>query len=186
MSPLPESILLEPGEEAARLWEGAQSAHARAGESLADLCAAIDLGIRAVEIRAVVRLQQARDQFPATIGAQLATPDPAIDPKRDATETPKVLSFVDLLDLMSGEDLGCVSLRLHTGWEDRRFSCKRSRVVAREQTGLSLDADEREQLLRLAAYHNRIFRLPPPVLVTPGEVMGAYPALVALYDKLSA
>ena len=58
--------------------------------------------------------------------------------------------------------------------------------VAREQTGLSLDADEREQLLRLAAYHNRIFRLPPPVLVTPGEVMGAYPALVALYDKLSA
>ena len=186
MSPLPESILLEPEEEAARLWEGAQAAWARAEESLADLCAAIDLGIRAVEIRAVGKLQRARENFPATIGAQLATPDPAVDPKRDATETPNVLSFVDLLDLLSDEELACVSLRLHTGWEDRRFSCRRSRAAAREQTGLALTGEEREQLLRLAAYHNRIFRLPPPVRINPAEVITAYPALIDLYDKLSA
>jgi len=185
MSPLPDSILLEPEEEAARLWEGAQAARTRAEESLADLCAAIDLGIRAVEIRAVGKLQRARENFPATIGAQLATPDPVVDPARDATETPKVLSFVDLLDLLSDEELACVSLRLHTGWEDRRFSCRRSRSVAREQTGLSLTGERREHLLQLAAYHNRIFRLPPPVRLKPAEVLNAYPALVALYDQLS-
>ena len=75
---------------------------------------------------------------------------------------------------------------MHRGWEDRRFSCRRSRVTAQEAIGVTLNAAEQDQLLTLAAYRNRLFRTPPPVLVRPGEILAAYATLDRLVAGLEA
>ena len=73
---------------------------------------------------------------------------------------------------------------MHRGWEDRRFSCARSRKVAIEAIGFTIDALARERLLLLAAYRNRLFHYPPPVSIEPGEVRDAFPALTDLMQRL--
>ena len=36
----------------------------------------------------------------------------------------------------------------------------------------------------IGAYRNRIFFLPPPVLIIPDEVLGAFPTLIELVEQL--
>jgi len=184
MKELPEIIELGPEEEAKRLWRGAKEAQQEASGSLVAMCEALDLGLRAVEILVTHRLQPVKDHFPATIGIQLDTPSPEVDAYRDAVNIPNSLMFTAVLDLLSAEDLDCVSPGLHRGWEDRRFSCKRSRVTAQEALGAALGQEDRDQLLILSAYRNRIFRRPPPVRVKRDEVMGAFPVLNRLMEGL--
>ena len=185
MTMLVDSILLHARTEAERLWRGSLEARGHASEDVVALCEALDLGVRTVEILAVEALQPARDRFPATIGTELEQPEPEVQTHRDAVTVPKSIDFTEILDLLSDEALDCVGPRLHRGWEDRAFSCRRSRALAQETLGVTLGAAEREDLLRLAAYRNRLFRLPPPVRVVPDEIVGAFPALDRLVDKLS-
>ena len=96
------------------------------------------------------------------------------------------MQFTDILDLLSEEQLDCVGPKLHRGWEDRRFSCRRSRATAAEAIGLTVDAAERDRLLLLAAYRNRIFRYPPPIRIVPAEIVEAFPALAALVQSLTS
>lgn len=184
MSSLPEVIELAPLEEARRLWDGAMEARGRAASDLVALCSALDLGLRAAEVLTVHRLNPIRDQFPATIGLQLEMPGPDVDRQRDGIQVPRALQFNEVIDLLSDPELACVSPGMHRGWEDRRFSCRRSRVTAQEAIGVTLDADEQEKLLTLAAYRNRLFRTPPPVHVRPADVLGAYQALERLVSRL--
>ncbi|MGW8265367.1 MAG: hypothetical protein ACWGSQ_03315 [Longimicrobiales bacterium] len=184
MSELPEVIDLGPEEEAARLWRGGKEAQGKASESLVAMCEALDLGLRAVEVLVTHRLQAVRDHFPATIGIQLETPSPEVDAHRDAVNVPNSLTFTAILDLLSAQALECVSPGLHRGWEDRRFSCKRSRVTAQEALGVVLELEDRDQLLLLSAYRNRIFRSPPPVQVRREEILAAFPALNRLVERL--
>jgi hypothetical protein len=177
-------INLGAEEEAARLWQGAKKAQETAADDFISLCEALDLGLRAAEILVTHRLHPLKDQFPATIGIQLDTPSPEVDPPRDAINVPNSLSFIAILDLLSGEDMDCVSPGLHRGWEDRRFSCRRSRVTAAEALGVTLSEEDRNQLLLLAAYRNRIFRSPPPVRVVRGEILAAFPTLNRLVEEL--
>jgi len=107
-----------------------------------------------------------------------------VDTHRDAISIPNSLQFTDMVDLLSAEELECVSPGMHRGWEDRRFSCRRSRVSAQEALGVTLDATERDQLLLLSAYRNRIFRYPPPVRVHTHEVLSAFESLVRLVEGL--
>jgi hypothetical protein len=107
-----------------------------------------------------------------------------VDTLEDATTVPNSVHFTEILDLLSEEGLECVAPGLHRGWEDRRFSCKRSRVTAQEALGLSLAEGERTDLLLLAAYRNRIFRAPPPVRVVPKEILGAFGSLEGLMGRL--
>ena len=185
MSEMPNIIHLEAEEEAGRLWQGAEEAQNSAAEDFVALCEALDLGLRAAEILVTHRLQPVKSHFPATIGIQLDTPSPAVDALRDAVNVPTTLPFTAVLDLLSEEELECVAPGLHRGWEDRRFSCRRSRVTAAETLGLTLDEGERGKLLLLAAYRNRIFRSPPPVQVIVDEILGAFPALNRLVAKLT-
>lgn len=185
MAALPPTLLLQSREEARRLFEAFREVRARAGEDLGALLAALDLGVRAAELMAVHRLLPATSRFPATIGMRLETPDAAVVPGRDAAQAPPVLGFADVLDLLSAEGLPCVSPALHGGWEDRAFSCRRSRATATGAAGLSLEAGPREPLLLLAAYRNRVFRLPPPVRVETAPLLEALPALESLYLGLS-
>lgn len=185
MSELPATHLLGAEEEGKRLWEGAQTAQESANADFVSLFEALDLGLRAIEVLVTHRLEPLKDQFPATIAIQLETPSPDVEPHRDAITVPNSLTFTAILDLLSGEELDCVNPGLHRGWEDRRFSCRRSRVTAKEVLGVTLDEDEREALLILAAYRNRIFRSPPPVRVVRDEILGAFPALNRLVERLT-
>ena len=74
---------------------------------------------------------------------------------------------------------------MHRGWEDRRFSCRRSRTTAREAIGITLDESDPSDLLLLSAYRNRLFRCPPPVRVEPGEIRRAFGALDRLAGGLA-
>jgi hypothetical protein len=184
MSDMPDVIQLGAEDEADRLWDGAKRAQERAGEDFVALCEALDLGIRSVEILVSHRLQPLRDQFPATIGIQLEAPSPEVDPARDAITVSNSLPFIAILDLLSSEEMECVSPGLHRGWEDRRFSCRRSRQTAGQALGVTLSEDDREHLLVLVAYRNRIFRSPPPVRVVRDEILEAFPALDRLMGGL--
>ena len=97
---------------------------------------------------------------------------------------PKAIQFNEVIDLLSDPELECVSPGMHRGWEDRRFSCRRSRVTAQEATGVTLSADEQLQLLTLAAYRNRLFRTPPPVIVRTQDILSAFDALDRLVEGL--
>jgi hypothetical protein len=184
MSRLPEVIDLGPEEEAQRLWQGATEARKDAINSLVSLCESLDLGLRAAEILVVQRLQPVKDEFPATIAIQLQMPAPELDPERDAVGVSNSLQFTDIVDLLSSEELECVSPGMHRGWEDRRFSCRRSRGTAQRQLGVALSEDERDQLLLLSAYRNRIFRYPPPVRVVTGDILRAFESLDRLVKEL--
>ncbi|HSG82694.1 MAG TPA: hypothetical protein VLC48_10610, partial [Gemmatimonadota bacterium] len=151
---------------------------------LVSLCESLDLGLHAAEILVIHRLQSVKDQFPATIGLQLNMPEPQVDAHRDGISVPKTLEFIDVIDLLSDEELECVSPGLHRGWEDRRFSCRRSRTAAGEAVGLTLSAADQDKLLLLAAYRNRLFRSPPPVRVVPEEIVNGFPALERLVEGL--
>lgn len=184
MTSLPDTITLGPDEEARRLWSAATAAMKRAGEDLIALCEALDLGLRAAEILLVQRLQPVKARFPATIVAQLETPDAEVDVLRDAISAPKAIAFTDLLDLLSDESLDCVGPRLHRGWEDRRFACARSRKTAHQALGFALTERERSDLLVLSAYRNRIFRHPPPIRIETTRVIEAFPSLNSLVERL--
>ena len=159
MEQLPETITLQAEDEAERLWAGAQQAFERAGSSLVSLCESLDLGIRAAEILAIQKLQPAKEKFPATLVLQLETPRAEVEAHRDAVTIPKAMQFTDILDLLSEEQLDCVGPKLHRGWEDRRFSCRRSRATAAEAIGLTVDA---------------------------AEIVEAFPALAALVQGLTS
>ena len=182
--PLPDTMLLGPEDEARRLWAGAQAARAAASTDLVALIETLDLGLRAAEVLAIRLLQPVKEQFPATIAVQLATPTPEVDRHRDGIHVPKVLQFTDVIDLLSADDLECVSPGMHRGWEDRAFACRRSRGVARGTIGVTLTTGDQADLLLLAAYRNRLFRCPPPVQVVPADIQAALPVLDRLVERL--
>ena len=184
MSGSTETITLGPLDEARRLWQGAVEARKSADEDVVALCNCLDLGLHAAEILVIHLLQPVKASFPATIGLGLETPDPEVDVYRDAISAPKALQFTDLLDLLSEEELECVGPRLHRGWEDRRFSCRRSRATSSEALGVTVGETQRNDLLLLAAYRNRIFRYPPPVRVERARVLRAFDALSELIESL--
>jgi len=174
---LPAAIRLDAREEARRLWTGAREARDRADRDLAPLCACLDLGLRAAEILAGQVLQEVRGRLPGTVALRLELPVPEVEVRRDAIAEPHLLTFTEFLDLASAEDLDCVGPHLHRGWEDRRASCRRARRTAQEALGFTLAPEERDALLRLAAWRNRIFRYPPPVLLEPPRILADLPAL---------
>jgi len=185
MSTLPDVIELGPREEAQSLWDRALAARggAESGD-LVSLFEALDLGLRALEILVMERLAPVRDRFPATISIQLEIPRPEVDPVEDAITVPNSLQFSEIVDILSEEGLDCVAPGLHRGWEDRRFSCRRSRATAQEALGLALTEKEQRDLLLLSAYRNRIFRAPPPVRVAPMAILQAFGSLEALADRI--
>jgi hypothetical protein len=185
MSHSDDAYVLDAAEEAERLWRGALAALDKAPSGFLPLSEALELGIRSAQLYLGVRLQPAVAQLPATIQSLLEPPPLEVDPLRDALYLPRSLGFVDGLDMLSEDGLECVAPGLHHGWEDRRFSCARSRRVAREATGITLDPATRNELLWLAAYRNRIFQLPPPLRVDSARILGALPRLTELVERLA-
>ena len=180
-----DSYILDASDEAERLWRGALEAIEKAPTGFLPLSEALELGIRSAQLYLGLRLQPVAAQLPATIQSLLEPPPVEVDPLRDALYLPRSLSFVDGLDMLSADGLECVAPGLHHGWEDRRFSCARSRRAAREATGITLDGPTRTDLLWLAAFRNRIFQLPPPLRVDSARILAALPRLAALVEALA-
>lgn len=109
---------------------------------------------------------------------------PEVDPHRDAIDAPKVPGFTDAIDLLSAENLDRVSPGMHRGWEDRRFSCRRSRTTAQQAIGVTLTAREQEQLLLLSGLSQPPVSLPAPVRLLPGEVLASWECLERLVNRL--
>lgn len=184
MTQLGEAIHLGVDDGAQRLWTGALEARQAAADDVVALCQSLELGLHAAEILVIQRLQPFKDRFPATIGILLHEPEPEVDLHRDGIHVSKVLEITDVVDLLSAADLDCVSPGLHRGWEDRRFSCRRSRAVAQEAVCIELSADDQDRLLLLAAYRNRLLRCPPPVRIVPDEILSAFECLERIVGGL--
>jgi hypothetical protein len=107
-----------------------------------------------------------------------------VNPQRDFLHPPKSLRFIDAIDMLSALNLPCISPKLHHGWEDRTASCRRTREHTQRATGISLHESQRDALMLVGAYRNRIFLLPPPVRIVPEEVLGAFPTLEELVERL--
>jgi len=184
MDELVDTVQLAPRDEADRLWKAAREAFAHGSESFVKLTEALDLGIRAAELYALLKLRPARHSYPATITALLEESPPEIHVDRDAIHVPRALEFLDILDMLSDEGLPCISRKLHRGWEDPWYSCMRSRETSQKAVQGALDQPARDQLLLLLACRNRIFRLPPPVAIPVTKVMEAVPTLERLVESL--
>lgn len=186
MSTEPEGVFLSPRVEAERLWKGVEEISDRARDDIAALSEMIELGIRAVEILTIECLRRVRFEFPTSVAVLLDPPPPDVDPTRDFVHAPKTLQLVDALDMLSDPVLPCISLGLHRGWVDRAQVCRELRNNTKRATDLSLDVTQRDALMLLGAYRNRIFLLPPPVRIAPDEVLQAFPIVTMLVEQLLA
>jgi len=186
MKTLPEVLVLDAREEAQRLWQGAQDAFLEADRSLVALCESIDLGMRAAELFAVTRLQAMRQGFPEPLRDHLQSQQARIHWYKDALDGVPCVQFRVLLDLMSGPELDCIAVELHGGAGASVFPCERARASAHTVLGFSLTREDRDLLLLLLAYRNRIFRCVPPVEIHKEEVLVAFPVLVQLVERLQS
>lgn len=184
MSRLMEAVRLTPREEADRLWDEAREAMRRGPESFVDLTEALDLGIRAAELYTLLALRPLRHSYPVLITSLLEDSPAEIHVDRDAIHVPRGLEFLDILDLLSEPKLPCISRELHQGWEDPWFSCQRSRDTSKKAVRSPLQEVERDELLLLLACRNRIFRLPPPVVIPVADVVAAFPTLERVVSEL--
>jgi hypothetical protein len=185
MKTLPEILTLDTSQEARRLWRGARDAFQDAPDSLVALCESLDLGIRAAELFAVLRLQEMKQGFPEALRMHLQSQDPRVHWYRDAMDGVPCVQFRVLLDLMSNPELDCIAMELHGGSRPSAFPCERARASARTALGFSLSGEDRDLLLLLLAYRNRIFRCIPPVEIRKEEVLVAFPALAQLVGKMN-
>ena len=175
-----------PTVDASRMfWSGALMAFENGRRDPVQQLIAVELGLRAAENEITEILQTRSHEFAATIGLRLERPAAHLYVYRDAVTEPQGVTFTEILDLLSKDDLPCVGPRLHRGWEDRRFACRRSRGVAQEAVGVTLEHEDREQLLLLSACRNRIFRDPPPVRIRTGAVLAGLEPLTRLVDRLT-
>lgn len=180
-----DGIVLTADGEAERLWRLAEKAFVRAPGSVAELCDAINLGVRVVEIAVVNRLQHHRNRFPLAVSSLLISPPAEIDLLRDLVYPPRTVGFVDVIDLLSDEPLLCVSPTLHQHCKGDH-ACREARETTREVIGFSLSENERRPLMLIGAYRNRLFFLPPPVRIVPDRAIDAFPSLAVLADRLFA
>ena len=184
MSAPTQDVLLTCETEAEGLWERARQAFERGPTGVVDLAEAVDLAVRTVEILMVRCLQGVDDPLPHSVTSLLESPPPDVDPRRDFGRPPHTLQFPDVVDMLSAEHLECVSPELHHGWTDHSALCRKGREIAQKAAGISLDERDRDDLVLIGAYRNRIFRLPPPTTVVPEDIVSAFPTLEKVVRKL--
>lgn len=158
-----------------------------AGQSSQPLeqAAGLALAMRALQLLCLYRLQPVRESFPATNRALMPVPEPVIEPARDALALPAdFLGAIEIVDLLSEQDLDCVAPQLHRGWQDRRRSCAQARELAAEAFGFSITGDERQALLGALAICNRVFCIPPPVALLPAVVSAAFGPVLGLIERI--
>jgi len=134
---------------------------------------------------AYMRLKPARETFDAWMQDYLHEGTPALDVERDARwEERERLSILELLDLLSEENLPSLKPEFYQGWQDRASRCLWLRQQVKSLTGGSIDAAKRDRLLYLLAVYHRLIRLPAGVALATQPIIEAFPALFDLLEML--
>ncbi len=158
---------------------------AQTGGNPLALAQAIDAGVRTIGLLAYEKLVIFKEEFPDNIQVLMALPDREIELARDAfISADDFISYIDLLDLISVEELPCIAPHLHRGWQDKTQSCREVRCIAVRAIGHTLDQSRRDRLLRAAAIQQRVFAVPAPVLLSTTETQQTLAALFDLLKRL--
>ena len=151
------------------------------------LKAVLTWGWHAIGLLAYARLQPNRDDFDAWLHAYLGDGEPSLVVERDAWwEERERLSFLELIDLLSEEDLPILKPEFYQGWQDRTSRCRGLRRQAVRLIGFAIGEGQRDDLLLLLSAYHRLIRLPVGVSLAVSPVRGALPALLDLAEALVA
>lgn len=149
------------------------------------LKAALWWGLHAALLLAHARLRPAREQFDHWFWDYLDAGQPALEVDRDARwEERQRLSLLEVVDVLSEEGAPLLKPEFYQGWQDRTSRCRTLRRQVREVLGVSLSADQSQDLLWLLAAYHRLLRLPADVELETSRVAGRLPALLALIELL--
>ncbi len=140
---------------------------------------------QAVALLAHHRLRPARETFDHWFWDFLDAGEPAFDIDRDARwDEKKRLSLIEMLDILSSEELPILKPEFFQGWQDRTTRCRTLRKHVTAVIGSSVGQDQRDQLVLLLAAYHRLLRLPSAVELQAGPLREALPALFDLIDGL--
>lgn len=155
------------------------------GADLVALKGALAWGWHALGLMAYLRLQPRREEFDAWLQDYLHEGAAALDVERDARwEERERLSSLELIDLLSEEELSILKPEFYQGWQDRTSRCKGLRRRVTELVGGALGESQRDRLMVLLAGYHRLVRLPARVEADPDALMAAFPALLDALDLL--
>lgn len=142
-------------------------------------------GWHAVALLAHHRLRPAQETFDHWFWDYLEAGEPAFDVERDARwEEKKRLSMLEMVDILSEEELPILKPEFFQGWQDRTTRCRTLRKHVGEVMGNSIGENQREDLVLLLAAYHRLLRLPSEVDLEAPTIQGALPALINLIDLL--
>jgi len=146
---------------------------------------ALAWGWHAVGLLAYLRLLPERESFDAWVQDYLHPGELGLEVERDALwEERQRLSFLELLDLLSDQELSILKPAFYQGWQDRTSRCRDLRGRLSRLLGGSLGDEARQQLLVLLAAYHRLVRLPADVTLDPAPIREALPALLGLAELL--
>lgn len=162
--------------------------HEKSLDDVLTLKGALVWGWHVVDILAYLRLQPERKNFDAWMQDYLNEGEPTLNVDRDAHwDQGRHLSILELLDIFSETDLEILKPDFYQGWTDRTSRCQELRNHVSSIVGGSLNAGQREQLLKLLAVYNRLFHLPVGISLEAAPMWDIFPALFdfieLLFDK---
>lgn len=143
-------------------------------------------GWHAVALLAYMGLRPAREELDPWLWDYLEAGEAALEVERDARwEERQRLSLLELLDILSDEELPLLEPRFYQGWQERSERCRTLRRQTRSALGSSIGGPQREGLLLLLAAYHRLLRLPAAAALEAGEVARALPSLFDLLESLA-
>lgn len=155
------------------------------GEGPLALKGALYWGWHAVTMLAHHRLRPARETFDQWFWDYLVAGEQDFDVDRDARwGEQKRLGLLELLDVLSEEELSVLEPRFFHGWQDRTTRCRTLRRRVSEVLGTSLGEEQRNDLLLLLATYHRLLRLAEGVEIEAAPIRKALPSLIDLVDDL--
>lgn len=153
--------------------------------SLLRLKGVLAWGWHAIGLLAYLRLHPHSDVFDAWVRDYLDAGHPDLEVERDAHwEERQRLSLLEIVDLLSAENLSILKPGFYQGWQDRTSRCRQLRSQVTQLLGASIGDEQRRDLLLLLAAYHRLIRLPAGVELDPASVLLAVPALLELADML--
>ncbi len=155
------------------------------GTTPLDLKGVLYWGWQAVALLAHHRLRPARETFDHWFWDFLDAGEPTFDVVRDARwEEKKRLSLIEMLDILSSEELPILKPEFFQGWQDRTTRCRTLRKGVTAVIGSSVEQAQRDRLMVLLAAYHRLLRLPSEVVLEADPLREALPALFDLIDGL--
>jgi len=155
----------------------AAAAAVRQGEPLS-LKEVLQWGWHAVALLAYMGLRPAREELDPWLWDYLEAGEAALDVERDARwDERQRLSLLELVDILSAEELPLLEPRFYQGWQERGERCRTLRRQTRSALGASIGGEERQGLVYLLAAYHRLLRLPAAVSLDTAPAVAALPRL---------